>query len=356
MNFAGTAGIQIKIMKRLFVVLFAGMLATASFAPAGEWVTYPGKTGPGRGKHIVLLAGDEEYRSEEGLPMLGKILSQRHGFKCTVLFSLNPTNGLIDPNNHANIPGFEALDSADLVVMLWRFRELPDDKMKHFVDYYLAGKPFIALRTSTHCFSYDHLKDSPYAKYDWHSKEWPGGFGRQVFGETWVSHWGNHKSEATRGVIETTAKDHPILRGVGSIFADTDVYEAHPLADAHVLVWGQVLKGMKPEDPPAERRKKTAAGIEQPVNDPMQPVVWWREHQNEAGKRNKILTTTMGSATDLQNEDLRRLLVNGAYWAVGLEKKIPAKANVDLVGEFKPTFYGFNEYKRGVKPADHELK
>ena len=37
----------------------------------------PVSEGPGKGKHIVLLAGDEEYRSEEGLPMLGKILSQR---------------------------------------------------------------------------------------------------------------------------------------------------------------------------------------------------------------------------------------------------------------------------------------
>ena len=343
-------------MKHLFAWLIAGILVAQLHASAGEWVTYPGKAGPGKGKHIVLLAGDEEYRSEEGLPMLGKILSQRHGFKCTVLFSLNPTNGDIDPNNHANIPGMAALDSADLVIMLWRFRELPDDRMKHFVDYFLAGKPFIALRTSTHAFSYDHLKNSPYAKYDWHSKEWSGGFGKQVLGETWVDHWGHHKSEATRGVLEATSNNHPILRGVLSIFADTDVYEAHPPADAKILVWGQVLKGMKPDDAPAERKRKTNQGVEQPVNDPMQPVAWWREYVNEAGKRNKIVTTTMGSATDLQDANLRRLLINASYWAVGLEKKIKPGSNVDYVGEFKPTFYGFNEYKRGMKPADHELK
>jgi hypothetical protein len=84
--------------------------------------------------------------------------------------------------------------------------------------------------------------------------------------------------------------------------------------------------------------------------------VWWRHHTNEAGKVNKVLTTTMGSATDLQSEGLRRLLVNGAYWATGLEKKIPRKAKVDYVGEFQPTMYGFNGFKKGVKPADHELK
>ena len=113
---------------------------------------------------------------------------------------------------------------------------------------------------------------------------------------------------------------------------------------------------MKQVDPPADYRRKTNKGIEQGVNDPMQPVVWIRDHKNEAGKVNKILTTTMGSATDLQSEGLRRLLVNGVYWAVGLEKKIPKKAKVDYVGEFQPTMYGFNGGKKGVKPADHEMK
>jgi hypothetical protein len=87
----------------------------------------------------------------------------------------------------------EALDSADLAIMLWRFRELPDDKMKHFVDFFLSGKPIIALRTSTHAFQYAKSKTSPYAKYDWRSKDWPGGFGKQVLGETWVAHHGAHK-------------------------------------------------------------------------------------------------------------------------------------------------------------------
>ena len=87
----------------------------------------------------------------------------------------------------------------------------------------------------------------------------------------------------------------------------------------------------------------------------MQPVVWLREHKNPSGKANRIVTTTMGSATDLQSEGLRRLLINAAYWTVGLESKIPAMANVDYVGAFKPTMYGFDGYKKGVKPADHEL-
>jgi hypothetical protein len=338
-----------KMIHRFSVLLFAFHFAAIA-AMAGDWVVYEGKKGPG--KHIVFLSGDEEYRSEEGLPQLAKILAVHHGFKCTVLFSIKA--GEIDPNTQNNQPGIEALDSADLCVMLLRFRAWPDEQMKHFVDYYLAGKPIIALRTSTHPF--DYKKESAYKKFGWQSKDWPGGFGRQVVGETWVSHWGVHKKEATRGIIPDAAKKHPILKGVTEIFGDTDVYEAAPPADAQVLVLGQVLKGMKPTDPPADYRKKTAKGVQQGVNDPMMPVVWLRHHTNEAAKVNKVLTTTMGSATDLQSEGLRRLLVNGAYWAVGLEKKIPRKGKVDYVGEFQPTMYGFNGFKKGVKPADHELK
>ena len=313
-------------------------------AHAKDWVVYEGKQGPGRGKHIVLLSGDEEYRSEEGLPMLGKILAVRHGFKCTVLFPINPNTGEIDPNYTKNVPGLEALKDADLVIMLWRFRELPDDQMQHFVDYYLAGKPIIALRTSTHPFNYSDKTTSKFKQYDWRSKEWKGGFGKQVLGETWVAHHGAHKKEATRGLIEPSAKNHPVLKGVDDIFGDSDVYTANPPPDAEILVRGQVLTGMKPTDPPVAGKK----------NEPMQPVVWVRDYKNESGKTNKVVLTTMGAATDLQNEGLRRLLVNSVYWTLSLP--VPEQADVSYVGEFKPTMYGFNGAKKGVKPADHELK
>jgi hypothetical protein len=311
---------------------------------AKDWVVYEGKDGPGHGKHIVLLSGDEEYRSEEGLPLLGKILAVRHGFKCTVLFPIDPKTGEINPNYTKNVPGMEALKNADLVIMLWRFRELPDDQMQHFVDYYLAGKPIIALRTSTHPFNYSDKSTSKFKHYDWRSREWKGGFGKQVLGETWVAHHGAHKKEATRGVIEPSAKDHPILKGVQDLFGDSDVYTANPPPDAEILVRGQVLAGMNPTDPPVAGKK----------NDPMQPIVWVRQYKNESGNTNKIVLTTLGAATDLQNEGLRRLLVNAAYWTLDLP--VPAKADVTYVGDFKPTMYGFDGAKKGVKPADHELK
>lgn len=330
-----------------FLTLVVTLVAASNPSPGAfaaeprQWVAYEGKQGPGKGKHVVFLTGDEEYRGEEGLPQLAKILAEHHGFRCTVLFSIDKATGAIDPNVVDNEPGIEALDSADLCVMLLRHRHWPDAQMKHFVDYYLSGKPIIALRTSTHAFS----NVGTYARYHWQSKDWPGGFGKQVLGETWVSHWGKHKSQATGGVIEAAAKEEPILRGVADIFGDTDVYEAHPPADVAVLVRGAVLQGMNRTDPPIEGKK----------NDPMQPIVWTRAYKNEAGKTNKILTTTMGSATDILNEGLRRIIANGAYWALGLE--IPTQGSkVDLVGEYKPTMYGFKGFIKGVKPADHALE
>lgn len=330
-------------MKHIF--LFSLLCGVGLFsARASDTLVFEGTHGPGVGKQIVLLSGDEEYRSEEGLPQLAKILADRHGFKCTVLFSINPSTGAIDPDYHNNEPGMEALDHADAIILLLRFREWPDAQMKHFVDAYLAGKAIMALRTSTHAFSYDGNSSSPYAKFSWNGKSWRGGFGKQVLGETWVSHHGEHKKEATRAIIEPSAKDDPILRGVTDIFCTTDVYTANPPPDVKILLRGEVLSGMQPNDAP----------VTGPKNDPMQPIAWTRLYKNEAGTTNKIFCTTMGAATDLLNEDLRRLLVNSVYWAVGLD--VPEKADVRLVGDYQPRMYGFEGFAKGVKVDDIAAK
>ncbi|MBN9657770.1 MAG: ThuA domain-containing protein [Acidobacteria bacterium] len=333
---------QVTGMNRL--ILLTSLLAATLFG--GQWLDYPGGKGPGKGKHIVLVGGDEEYRSEEALPQLAKILSTRHGFHCTVLFAIDRKDGTINPDQNDNIPGLEALDKADLMILFTRFRDLPDDQMKHVVDYVNSGRPIVGLRTATHAFL---LKTSAtYKRYSYNSKEWDGGFGRQILGETWINHHGRHAIESTRGIFAPGQERHPILRGIrsGEIWAPSDVYTTkQPLfGDSVPLVFGQVLTGMKPDDP----------ALPGPKNDPMMPVAWTKSYLSESGKRGRVFTTTMGAANDLQNEALRRLVVNGCYWALGLEKKLPAKSNVDLVGDYRPSPFKFGGFVKGKKPSDLE--
>jgi hypothetical protein len=313
---------------------------------ADPWVVYDGHDGPGKGKHIVLVSGDEEYRSEEALPQLGKILACRHGFKCTVLFAIDPASGAINPKNCHNIPGLEALKTADLMILFTRFRDLPDEQMRRFVDYVEAGKPIIGIRTATHAFNIPPGKT--YSKYSFQSKEWDGGFGRQVLGETWINHHGNHGKESTRGVVAPGAADHPIVRGCEDIWTPTDVYAVRlPLpGDCKPLVLGQVLQGMKPSDKPV-------AG---PKNDPLMPIAWVKTYKGAGGQTGRVFTTTMGSGKDFLSEGLRRLIVNAAYWCVGMEDQIPARADVTLVGEYQPSpFSFFGKFKAGLKPSDLAL-
>lgn len=307
-----------------------------------QWVTYAGGEGPGKGKHIVLLSGDEEYRSEEALPALAKILAYRHGFKCTVLFAIHPETGEIDPDYQQNIPGMEQLKTADLVIMLLRFRALPQEQMTYFLDYLHSGKPIMGLRTSTHAFRYP--KNSPYFKYSFDSDlaGWEGGFGRQVLGETWISHHGDHGKESTQGLINGLVEDHPVLKGVTNVWGPTDVYGIEDITgEETVLLYGQALQGMKPGSMPNFSKS-------------VLPVAWVKEYQTESGKNSRIFNTTLGAAVDMENEGVRRLLTNAAYWC--LEIPVPEEMNTNPMGTFRPTFFGFGEARKGMVPGDFILE
>jgi type 1 glutamine amidotransferase len=321
------------------------LVASSAFA-ADPWFVVEGTAGLGKGKHVVLVSGDEEYRSEEGLPQLAKILATHHGFKCTVLFAIDPKTGTIDPNVRDNIPGLEALATADLMVIATRFRELPDEQMAHLATYIESGKPIVGLRTATHAFN--NPKSAKYAKYHWQSAVagYEQGFGRQVLGETWISHHGDHGSQSCRGIVATGQEQHPILRGIepGTIWGPSDVYGVRlPLpGDSTPIVLGAVLAGMKPDD----------AVLEGPKNSPMMPVAWTKTYTGEAGKPARVFTTTMGAATDLLAEGTRRMVINACLWALGLEAQIPSKTVVDLVGDYQPLPFKFGGHQPGVKPED----
>jgi hypothetical protein len=321
------------------------MSAAATQTTGDPWLTFRGEEGPGKGKNIVLIAGDQEYRSEEAMPQLARILAERHGFTCTVLFCIDPQDGTINPTVN-NIPGLEKLKTADLLVLFTRFLDLPDDQMKLVLEYVESGRPMVALRTSTHSFN---LSSKTYGRYTWNSTEagYEGGFGRRVLGETWVAHHGEHGKQGTRGVAASGQERHPILKGIeaGSIFGPTDVYTVRlPLpGDSVPLVLGEVTETLEPGSKPVPEK-----------NNPMMPVAWTKSYTGQPGKTARVFTTTMGASQDLLYQGTRRMLVNAVYWALGLDGAIPDRANVALVGDYRPTPFRFRkneEWKPGIKPS-----
>ena len=361
-----------KHVSKLLVAIFAAAAVSASAAPRtvshpAQWLDYKGNKGPGKGKKVVLISGDEEYRSEEAMPVLAGILSRHHGFDCRVVFAIDPKSGIVDPNNRNNIPGLEALSDADLMVIGTRFRDLPDGQMAYIDTYLKTGRPVIGMRTATHAFNiggnkkYAHYSNG----YNGSKKEWQGGFGKVVLGDFWKNHHGGHKSESTVGIIAPGAEKHPTTRGVknGDVWGPTDVYGVRlplPEGSQHIIL-GQVTKrnGPRTDDPFFGMKPTDDQAVEGRKNNPMIPVFWSMDYQVSGGKKGRTFATTMGSSTDLVAEGTRRVLINGAYWLLDLE--IPnTGTKVDLVGKFNPKQYSFRskEYwpDQNKKPADFRLK
>ncbi|MBI1246680.1 hypothetical protein GC197_02405 [bacterium] len=322
-------------------------ISAASAHPVPEspsWLTYEGGEGPGKGKHIVLIAADQEYRSEQSMPMLAAILSKHHGFDCTVLFGVNekgqvdptmpvyPKKGEEDSFQTHNIPGLEHLEKADLVIFFTRLLTLPPDQLQHIVNYLDSGKPIIGLRTANHGFR------SP-LPYKTDGKRVSIG---QILGGSFMSHHGAWHRDSTRGDIVPEMKDHPILIGVSDIWGPSDVYrtfkEGGSLPEGcTALVNGQPLIG------------REHGGPSNPKKEPL-PVVWFKTWKTSDGKTARVFQSTMGSARDLESAGLRRLIINASYWGLGMEDKISATRSVDYVGDYKPLVSGFNYPELGVVP------
>jgi hypothetical protein len=299
-------------------------------------VIFEGNEAVSKDKHIVFVASDHEYRGEETLPALARILAKHHGFKCTVLFGLDE-NGEIKAGE-SNIPGLEALESADGMVMFTRFQALPDEQMKHIDAYLNRGGPVMGLRTSTHGFKYGN-QESAYSKYDFKAatEGYELGFGHQVLGQTWVGHYGRNHVQSTRITIIPEAAKHPILTGVSKIHVHAGGYNAVPQDDWNILTMAQPLMSMEVDGKPDETKPPMASE-------------WTREYAGADGKKGRVFTSLYGASEDILNDGYRRMLVNATYWMLGLEDKIVADSPIDFVGKYQPNTFRGGGYARGVKP------
>lgn len=307
------------------------------------WLTYSaspkaGASGGG-GRHVVLIAAEQEYRSEQALPMLAKILAEHHGYHTTVLFLTND-DGLVDPTLPApfedaakthRVPGLEHLATADALIWESRFLHLTDADKQHFHDYFDAGKPIIALRTANHGFR----GGMPYTK---DGKNVPLG---EMLGGAFMGHHGGWKREGTRGFVVEENKDHPILRGVSGVWGTSDVYRCHKEdtvpEDCTALLMGQPTRTLEPDAP--DNTDKVPL-----------PIAWTKTWVGNAGKESPIFHFTMGSAKDFENEGVRRVTINAVYWGLGLSDRIDPSRSVAIIGEYEPMKDGFNYEALGVKP------
>ena len=261
-------------------------------------VTYQGDVGPGKGKHIVFIATDHEYRGEETLPELARILAKRYGFKCTVVWALDD-NGNILPGG-SDLKGLDVLEDADLMVMFMRFANFENVQMQYIDDYLHRGGAVVGLRTTTHAFrNSNNPKWNHYDyKYEGEKEAWHGGFGEVVLGETWVGHYGKNHQQASLLINEEDNNQHSIMRGVESAWAQCGGYNAYPQGkDLKILARGRVLNGMTPDAAPDTSKEEL-------------PVAWVRTYQVESGKPGRAFTTTHGASEDILNEGFRRMLIN----------------------------------------------
>lgn len=310
-------------MRIAFLLLF-GLFA---------WVPAAGaQTTPRAKAKVVFVTGDEEYRSEESMPMLAAILERDYDIDATVLYAVDE-RGEIAPNHLTNIPGLEALRDADLLVMFTRFRALPKEQFQAILDYAESGRPMVGFRTATHAFLY---KDGPL-------KAWNDDFSIRFFGQKWITHHG-HRS--TTEVSPVAAAEHPILRGVESFDAPSWLY--------HVEGGGDALPA---DHVPLLRGRAVNSNHSNHDRFPLeQTVAWAREREMANGTHQRVFFTTLGHPYDFVHDSMRTLSLNGILWALGREAYIPAGGCApETVLPFRPTQAQYGGAVPGRRPDSENM-
>jgi type 1 glutamine amidotransferase len=317
---------QSKCLMRVFFASLMTLFAVSGLAIAGN----PDAGGPDR-PHAVFLIGDREYRSEESMPMLASILRNRHGFDVTLCFSVSD-EGVIDPNRPDYFRGIEALANADLMVVFMSWRQPGPEQLGHITNHLKSGGAVVGFRPTV--LTFDYPQDHHLAHLN---KEWP----HEVLGLRWIKHHGHKNS--TDVFLHEDQKSHPVLRGVRPFHARSWLYYAadHVHRNVKPLMIGRAVRGAEP-------------GGEH-FGEP-QAVAWTHQRQQSYGG-GRTFFTTLGDPEDFHQESMRRLAIQGMFWAMGMEEQIPKNGlNVDFVMDYKPNRSGFGKaYKQNLRPEDIPL-
>jgi len=224
---------------------------------------------------VVFLVGESEYGSEQTMPELARRLRGALGADVTMLRR----------DRRGHLPALDDLDRADLLVMFLRFCEAEDAQVERLTRWIAAGKPTIALRTTSHAFR---------GRQGWFPP---------LFGGHYKAHADNELGTIAR--VSDAAAEHPVTQGLPRLFecGEGGTYDAQPLSDgARVLLFGR-------------------SG-----DLPSQPIAW--TYREAAGAR--LFYTSLGSREHMAQPEVHRLLENAAAWCLGRTSLDP------LMGEPAP--------------------
>ncbi len=232
---------------------------------------------------VVFISAENEYGAAESFVSFSRHLALTGGAAAEIL---QAATDLAAPDAH-HVPGMQALDTADCVVLFARRRALPPDEMQCLRDYLGRGKPLIALRTSSHGFAARGAVPAGLA-------QWPE-FDREVLGCRYDGHAGG--GQIVR--IAPEAGAHPVLDGLQGPYTEREtLYRSAELAPScSVLLVGSHT---------AADGSTAAAAV------PDQPVAWTTAYRGA-----KVFYTSLGSGSaSFTKPWFRRMLVNAVFWAL----------------------------------------
>ncbi|MEM6917174.1 MAG: ThuA domain-containing protein [Verrucomicrobiota bacterium] len=303
---------------------------------------------------VVFLTGDDEYRSEESMPMIAKMLERDYGFETVVGFSVDE-EGFVHPMAAGSLTGMDELEDADLLVLFTRFRRPMPDQFEFFLDYVKRGGPIVAFRTATHAFRFAHDAGMDQWGFQNDPKKIHSLAGgekiREILGQSWITHHG-HFDDGENPLTEVTLHDgadsHPVLTGVGPFSAYSWLYHVdggeHSLAgDPDLLLDGRALQSSKIERGQTDQFPLT------------NPVAWTKTYEESEGKPGRVFTTTLGHPYDFRDTNMRRLSIQAILWALGKEDLIPSEGvKTETVGDYEPNNSGFepDDFRQLQKPSD----
>jgi putative membrane-bound dehydrogenase-like protein len=218
----------------------------------------------GKKLKVLLISGSLEYKSDDSLAALQKMLEANYPVECSRAFR----------KADDDLPGLEGLDTCDVAVFFTRRLTIKGDQLDRVKRYALSGKPIVAIRTASHGFQ------------NWLDMD------KEVLGGNYKNHYGHGlKCEST---ITDAGGKHPVMKGVKPFATDGGLYKNPDLGkDVTILMNGTI-----------------------PTNT--EPIAWVREY-----KRARIFYTSLGHPDDFKNENFTRMLVNAVFWTT--KREVPAK-------------------------------